>query len=160
MTDNSITSVEAPAAGVYRIDPEHSTVHFQGRHWFGLGSVRATFAVAAGEITVADPVEQSSVEVRIDSASFRSDQPRRDKHVASPALLDVASYPDIIFASNSVRRAADGWVVEGGQPQREHPAERLDRVWPDTGPDRNRLVAATDSRPQPSRRLATISRRP
>ncbi|MGI8433944.1 MAG: YceI family protein [Nocardioidaceae bacterium] len=113
MTDSGLTSVEVPATGAYRIDPERSTVHFEGRHWFGLAAVRATFAVASGEITVADPVEQSSVEVKVDSASFHSDQPRRDKHVASPALLDIASNPDITFSSSAIRRAADGWVVEG-----------------------------------------------
>jgi hypothetical protein len=30
----------------------------------------------------------------------------------------------------------------GGQPQGERPAERVDRVWPDTGPGGNRLVTA------------------
>ena len=30
----------------------------------------------------------------------------------------------------------------GGQPQGERPAGHLDRVWPDTGPEGNRLVAA------------------
>ncbi len=62
---------------------------------------------------MADPVEGSSVVVKVDSDSFHSDQPRRDKHVASAALLDVSSYPDITFSSSSVRRTADGWVVDG-----------------------------------------------
>jgi len=31
----------------------------------------------------------------------------------------------------------------GGQPHAERPAEHLDRVWPDTGPTDNRLVAAS-----------------
>ena len=35
----------------------------------------------------------------------------------------------------------------GGQPHRERPAERLDRVWPDVGPRRNRLAAAYRPRP-------------
>ena len=141
-------AITLPAAGTYRIDPTRSLVHYSGRHLFGLGTVRATFAVRDGALRVGDPVTTSSVTVTVDAASFTSGNPRRDKDVRASGLLDVATYPDITFASESVRASEDGLVVAGlvtahGTPV---PVElQVDRLTPeDTGVRVHARVARLD----------------
>src|SRR5215207_1679543 len=56
------------------------------------------------------------------------------------------AHPSWATPRHGARRHANrnrATLQPGGQPQGERPAERLDRVWPDTGPIRNRLVAAS-----------------
>src|SRR5215204_4848219 len=60
------------------------------------------------------------------------------------------AHPSWATPRHGARRHANrnrATLQPGGQPQGERPAERLDRVWPDTGPIRNRLVAAYRQRP-------------
>lgn len=99
--------------GTYRVDPTRSSVRYTGRHMFGLGAVRATFAVAAGTLEVAEPASGSSVQLTVDPATFTSDKTRRDLHVRSKALLDVEQYPEISFHSTAVRAGGNQWVVIG-----------------------------------------------
>jgi polyisoprenoid-binding protein YceI len=109
----SAGAVQLPAPGTYRLDPARSTVRYTGRHMFGLGGVQATFAIADGAIEVADPATASSVRLEVDAASFTSDTPRRDRHVASKALLDVERHPRITFRSTAVRADGNRWQVSG-----------------------------------------------
>ncbi len=104
---------EFPAPGSYRVDPIRSTIRYTGRHLFGLGDVRATFAVTAGIIGVADPATASWAQLSVDPASFTSDKTRRDSHVKSKALLDVEHYPQISFRSMALRAEGNQWRVTG-----------------------------------------------
>lgn len=113
MTAPHETSLHAPPAGSYRIDPQRSRVSYAGRHMFGLGTVHATFAIRSGELHVADPPTGSSVVVTVDAGSFTSNNAKRDKDVRAASLLDVAAHPDITFVSQGVRRDGDGWCVSG-----------------------------------------------
>jgi polyisoprenoid-binding protein YceI len=113
MTASSTTSVEVPVAGTYRVDPQRSKVSYSGRHMFGLGVVHATFTLTSGELRVADPLTASTVAVTLDANSFSSNNARRDKDVRSAALLDVATYPEITFAANSLRLDGDQWLAAG-----------------------------------------------
>ena len=100
-------------AGTYRLDSERSTVGYTSKHMFGLGSVHAVFRVRSGELRLGGDLADSSVEATVDAASFTSDIARRDRDVRSPGLLDVATYPEITFASAAVRATGDDLVVEG-----------------------------------------------
>lgn len=105
--------VQLPPPGTYQVDPVRSSVRYSGRHMFGLGGVKATFAVASGVIEVAEPTSASQVRLSVDPATFTSDNPRRDTHVKSKALLDVEQYPEISFRSTAVRAEGDQWRVIG-----------------------------------------------
>ena len=136
MTASQATSMEAPSAGSYRIDPQRSQVSYAGRHMFGLGVVHATFAIRSGELRVADPLTASSVAVTVDAASFRSNSAKRDKDVRSATLLDVATHPDITFLSETLATDGDGWRLTGiiTAHGTEVPVEVLvDQVTPETG---------------------------
>ncbi|MEU6547727.1 YceI family protein [Streptomyces sp. NPDC046859] len=94
-----------PAAGAYEIDQAASTVRFDTRAMFGLLPVRGTFAIGHGRITVAEPADESSVDVVIEAGSFESGNQQRDDHVRSSDYLDVARHPEIGFRSQRVERS-------------------------------------------------------
>jgi polyisoprenoid-binding protein YceI len=131
VTDHAITT---PAPGSYRIDPDRSTVHYAGKHLFGTGTVHATFRIREGLLQVGDRLTASSATVTVDAESFTSDRARRDSDVRSSRLLDVATYPDITFASEHLREDPSGWHVAGTVTAHGHsvPVEVLvDEVSPD-----------------------------
>jgi polyisoprenoid-binding protein YceI len=66
----SAAAVQIPAAGTYQLDPAASTVRFATRHLFGLGTVKGTFRLISGQVTIADPVTSSTASAVIDAASF------------------------------------------------------------------------------------------
>jgi polyisoprenoid-binding protein YceI len=80
---------------------------------FGLGTVRGSLAVSDGRIVVAEPLEDSSVQVTVDVASFATANPKRDDKVRSSALLDAAAHPTMSFRSDFVERRDGAWVVHG-----------------------------------------------
>jgi polyisoprenoid-binding protein YceI len=101
------------AAGTYRIDPDRSTVQFRVTHSFGLGPVDGTFTVHDGEITVADDPTESTVRVRLDAASFRTDKPRRDTDVTAKRFLNADAFPLMEFVSTAVVRTDERWELHG-----------------------------------------------
>lgn len=112
--DPATAASTAPPPGTYRIDPERSSVRADVKAMFGLATVHGSFRVRVGEIHVGEEPTASTVQAVIDAASFDSANTKRDRDVTSAALLDAATYPDISFASQQVRREGDGWVVTGG----------------------------------------------
>jgi polyisoprenoid-binding protein YceI len=64
--------------------------------------VRGTFRLRAGDIRVADPVEDSAAHATIDAASFHTGTAARDKAIRSASYLDTERHPDIVFASTRV----------------------------------------------------------
>ena len=103
---------DLPAAGTYGIDGSHTHVGFAVKH-FGLSKVRGEFQKVDGSITIAEPVESSSVEVTIAADSFNSRDEGRDAHVRSADFLDVETYPTLTFSSTGLRQDGDSWVVTG-----------------------------------------------
>ncbi len=99
MTLGQTDSKAAPRPGRYEIDIARSTVAFTTTHLFGLLSVKGTFTISNGTANVAEPVTESSVEVEIDAASFRTPTPLRDRVVRSAMYLDTDRYPTITFSS-------------------------------------------------------------
>lgn len=104
---------EAIATGTYLIDPTRSTIRFRTTHAFGLGPVTGTLAVRDGVITVAEAPAASSVRARVDAASFRTDNPRRDTDIRSKRFLNAEAFPALEFVSDAVVRGDDGWELRG-----------------------------------------------
>ncbi|GGO66408.1 YceI family protein [Nonomuraea cavernae] len=102
-----------PGPGVYRLDPEATEITFGTRHLFGLLPVRGSFALDRGEVRVAEPLTESTVDVVIRAGSVDTGLPVRDGKVRSAVYLDVAAHPEIIFRARAVERAADGTRVPG-----------------------------------------------
>jgi polyisoprenoid-binding protein YceI len=106
-------TVQIPAAGTYRLDPEASSVSFATRHMFGLGGVAGTFRLSSGEITITDPVTSSTASAVIDAASFHTGGAARDKDVKSANFLHVGDHPEITFTSTQLARDGDRWLLHG-----------------------------------------------
>jgi polyisoprenoid-binding protein YceI len=103
MLDEHSQPLTAPASGTYRLDPQRSQVRYTGKHMLGLGTVHATFSVRDGELRVGEATKTLSTTVTVDAASFHSGSDKRDRDVRSRGLLDIEQYPDITFASESIR---------------------------------------------------------
>lgn len=102
-----------PTPGRWILDPQRTTVVTRTRAMFGLLSVTGRFRLNSGEISIGPDPSACTVTAIIDAASFDSGNARRDADVSSPALLDSADHPDIIFTSHAVRADDDGWVATG-----------------------------------------------
>jgi polyisoprenoid-binding protein YceI len=99
--------------GRYRLHPELSTVAFTAKK-FGVFTIRGTMRVESGTFTVAGPIENSTLHAVLAADSFKTPMAKRDEHVTSATLLDVAAYPKIEFDSTEVVAGPDGnWEVRG-----------------------------------------------
>jgi polyisoprenoid-binding protein YceI len=99
------------AAETFRIDPAHSKIGFSVRHM--LGTARGQFTKFSGTIEIdRQNPGQSSVTVKIATASIDTGIVKRDEHLRSE-LFNVADYPEITFRSRSVRQtgATSGEIV-------------------------------------------------
>src|SRR6478735_8232356 len=90
-------NVAKPQVGRYEIDPRGSAVTFKTRHMFGLAPVHGDFAIRGGTLDVAEPLANSSIYAEIDTASFQTGNPVRDRTVRSPRLLDADRCPVVTF---------------------------------------------------------------
>ena len=111
MSTSTITTL--PKTGTWTIDPSHSEVGFVAKHLV-VSKVRGHFAAFSGAIEVTDPIEASTVEVSIESASISTGDEGRDGHVKSPDFLDVETYPQLTFHSTGAHhRSGDTWTIPG-----------------------------------------------
>jgi polyisoprenoid-binding protein YceI len=99
--------------GTYTIDLTRSTCTLTAGHAFGLKPVTATMAIHGGTVTIGADPARSSASARLDAASFRSDDPRRDKDIRGKRFLAVADHPVIAFRSTACLRTDDGWQLTG-----------------------------------------------
>jgi polyisoprenoid-binding protein YceI len=106
-------TVQIPAAGTYRLDPQASSISFAARHMFGLGGVTGTFQLVSGEITITDPVTSSNASAVIDAASFQTGLAARDKDVKSANFLHADEHPQITFTSTELAQDGDQWLLRG-----------------------------------------------
>ena len=94
--------LSANANETYKIDPAHSTIAFKVRHL--LGTAKGKFSKFSGTIVVdREHPEQSSVSVKIATASIDTGIVKRDEHLRE-GLFNVEKYPDITFKSRRVKQ--------------------------------------------------------
>jgi polyisoprenoid-binding protein YceI len=104
---------EIPVAGVYTIDPMHTTVEFIGRHLM-ITKVRGRFPEVAGTITIDDEPTKSHVEVEMQVTSIDTGIPDRDAHLRGSDFFNADVYPTITFKSTKVEAGRSGtWDVTG-----------------------------------------------
>lgn len=134
MTEPDRTTSTGLSPGHYRLRPDESSVHYTGKHMFGLGTVHATFGVREGALLIDDAQALSEATIVVDAASFASDNAKRDKDIHSPGFLDVETYPDIVFSATSMGRSDGGWLVPGTVTAHGHtvPVDlHVDRIAPE-----------------------------
>jgi polyisoprenoid-binding protein YceI len=103
----------APEPGRWDIDPAHSIVRATARH-LAMSHVEGRFTAFTGFITLAEPIERSSVQVRIEAASIDTGNAERDAHLRSPDFLDVVRFPALTYHSTRiVPLGGDRYRIEG-----------------------------------------------
>ncbi len=110
----SVVSTAASAAvETYAIDPVHSSVAFQVRHF--LTKVPGRFTQFSGTIVVdRDDLSKSTVEAVINVGSVSTANDKRDGHLKSPDFFDAAKFGTITFKSTSwAKTGADTYDVTG-----------------------------------------------
>jgi polyisoprenoid-binding protein YceI len=101
------------AVETYKIDPTHSSVGFNIRHFFT--KVPGDFTKFEGTITVdRDNLEKSSAEATIQATSIQTRNDKRDSDLRSDNFFAVEKYPTIHFKSTSwAKTGEDTFDVTG-----------------------------------------------
>jgi polyisoprenoid-binding protein YceI len=125
-----------PPPGAWTIDPAHSIVRAQARH-LAMSRVEGRFTELSGTIVVGDPIESSSVDVRIEAASIDTGNRDRDTHLRSPDFLDVGRFPALTYRSSGLTRLdTENWRLTGALTIRDITREvTLDVRYGGSGPD-------------------------
>jgi polyisoprenoid-binding protein YceI len=100
-----------PKLGHYDIDGIHSVVTFRARHLFGLGPVSGELRVRSGSVDIAEPLATSAIRADIETASFHTGNPLRDRRVRSTRFLAARHFPVISFSDGLL--GADGCTITG-----------------------------------------------
>ena len=127
---------ELPQSGRWTIDPVHSSITAIARH-FGISSIRGRINRFSGSITIAEPVERSTVRALVEAGSVDTGNKDRDDHLRSADFLDAANHPDIEYVGTGVTPlGGQRWAVDGELTLRgvTRPV-RLDLSYLGTGPD-------------------------
>ena len=106
-------------ADTYQLDKSHTTVGFMVRHLV-ISKVRGEFRDYEATIQFdGDDITQSSMRGTIQVASIDTEQEKRDKHLRSPDFFDADQFPQITFASKSIQKQGDGYVMIGDLTMRD-----------------------------------------
>lgn len=105
-------------AATYVIDDAkagaHAQIDVQVKH-IGVSWVKGRFNDFAGTFEYdKNKVNDSRVEVTINTQSFDSNHAKRDKHVMGSDFLDASKYPTATFKSTSITDTGDGKVKVNG----------------------------------------------
>ncbi|MEV7994743.1 YceI family protein [Streptomyces sp. NPDC086077] len=110
----STPSPNGALAGVYIMDPAHSTVGFSIRHAV-MSSVRGQFDSFEGFLTFdeAQPT-RSGAYLSIRTDSLNTGMRERDAHLTGPGVFDCSTFPLMTFRSTGLAPAGDGWFHMSG----------------------------------------------
>ena len=107
-------AIPAAAQESYVIDPAHSQPFYETRH-LGFSLQRGTFGKVAGKVTLDRAAQKGTIDVTIETASVRSQDPRSDAALKGEKYFNVEKYPTMTFKSNSLRFDGDRVVGAEGE---------------------------------------------
>ncbi len=99
----------SPRAAVYEALPGESSMTFRIRH--PIRTVEGVTKDFSCRVNLAQDTFSSQVTVTADVRSFKTGNGLRDKHVSEAVHAD--QYPQVFFASDSMRAAGNGYQVYG-----------------------------------------------
>ena len=104
--------MDTPRA-ILPLDTGNTRVAF-GVRWFGVVTVRGSFAEISGTLEVPGTGDQdASLAAQVESHSVHTGIGLRDRHLRGLRFLDSARHPAIRFVSTSVSRHNGVWDVKG-----------------------------------------------
>ena len=97
----------------WTIDTTHSAVEFSVKHLM-FAKAKGRFSTVAGTIELDNEhVENSRVDVQIDTTSVHTSEEKRDAHLRSADFFDVENFPVATFTSTSVAANGDDLTING-----------------------------------------------
>ena len=106
-----VGDAENAAKGSLAITPSNSKIDFVGAKV--TASHPGGFTDFAGKVGVGDPVETSSIELTIQTASLFADKQKLTKHLKSPDFFDVGKFPTATFRSTEIKKEDAGYTISG-----------------------------------------------
>ncbi|MFF4572720.1 YceI family protein [Streptomyces sp. NPDC001410] len=104
----------AVETGTWQLDPTASTVGLRHKTFWGLVTVKGTFAAVTGHGEVR-PDGSATGTVTLDVASLDTKNAKRDEHLRSADLLDAGNHPEITLAVGGADRIDGDSVRVSGQ---------------------------------------------
>jgi polyisoprenoid-binding protein YceI len=99
------------AAGQWTVDVEHSTATFTVGN---LGhTVTGTVPILDGTVEIGPGGLPSAICGSLDLGAIATGNPRRDKDLRKPKLLDLDRYPVSTFEADRMAASPGGWSVSG-----------------------------------------------
>lgn len=112
MTVALLSSTTANAAD-WTLDTAHTDVSFKVRH-MAVSYTRGNFKAVTGTLQLDEKkIENSKVEINIDTTSIDTSNKKRDEHLRSADFFDVKKYPKMTFVSQKVRKQGEGLIIDG-----------------------------------------------
>ncbi len=98
----------------WNIDTTHSGIQFVARHMV-ISKVRGSFTRWSGFIMADERrPEEARVEVRVETASVDTREPKRDAHLRSADFFDVERFPEMTFRGTKVEKLDDARLRVAG----------------------------------------------
>jgi polyisoprenoid-binding protein YceI len=98
-------------AAVWKVDTDHSAVHFSIQHMM-IAQVRGAFHDISGSVTF-DGAVPSAFDITVEVDSLDTGVDKRDDHLESADFFDVQRFPLIRFVSTAVTPSGEGYEVTG-----------------------------------------------
>lgn len=111
-TTSATVAIPDYLVGTWKADPVHSEIAFTVRHLM-LSRTRGRFTAFDVTIVTGENLLDSSVTATIDLASIDTGHAMRDEHLRTADYFEVERYPAMDYRSTGIRRADDGWVIDG-----------------------------------------------
>jgi polyisoprenoid-binding protein YceI len=99
--------------GRFTLDPANSSVSFQHKTYWGLGTVRGSFGSVSGTGEIAANGSGRGT-LTVSAASIDTGNAKRDEHLRSKDFFETGTFPEIGFDATRITPNADGGAqVEG-----------------------------------------------
>lgn len=92
----------AAAPAVYDLDPEHTFVHFEVRH-FDTSTVRGRFGPVRGEVVLDAEAGEGRIGIVVDTGTLATGFAPLDARLRRADLLDIAGHPQAWFSATRLR---------------------------------------------------------
>lgn len=99
--NKSASTISKIQAGLYNLDTAHSKVGFEIPHLV-ISSVEGRFTAYEGQIELKENIQDTKVNVVINTDSIDTSQSDRDKHLKSSDFFDSAKFPKMTFKSKKI----------------------------------------------------------
>ena len=113
-TQNTPHPAGAVNTGRWALDPEHSSVRFSAKGFWGLAHVKGTFQEIRGEGEVPAGGGAAHGTLTLQAGSLDTAHAKRDKHLRSGDFFDAEAHPEMVFTTRSIAPAGTDTVEVAG----------------------------------------------